>query len=169
MSFTQGSCSLTAYRVTESGIEWGKKNRNVSGGVANAQGYSSSCYEKVQMLLSDRFLGFFMVPEGGLGWNYNFQGVKHSASMEYSLKLDAPQHFYAECHRPQHFLTFAQMEEGEDAVDRPQDVLGDSNATGELLNRGEGVVRPTTTVSRSRALCWSVLKTGLSPDGPRQP
>ena len=61
------------------------------------------------------------------------------------------------------------MEEGEDAVDRPQDVLGDSNATGELLNRGEGVVRPTTTVSRSRALCWSVLKTGLSPDGPRQP
>ena len=116
-SFTQGSCSLTAYRVTESGIEWGKKNRNVSGGVANAQGYSSSCYEKVQMLLSDRFLGFFMVPEGGLGWNYNFQGVKHSASMEYSLKLDAPQHFYAECHRPQHFLTFAQMEEGEDADD----------------------------------------------------
>ena len=116
-SFTQGSCSLTAYRVTESGIEWGKKNRNVSGGVANAQGYSSSCYEKVQMLLSDRFLGFFMVPEGGLGWNYNFQGVKHSASMEYSLKLDAPQNFYAECHRPQHFLTFAQMEEGEDADD----------------------------------------------------
>ena len=61
------------------------------------------------------------------------------------------------------------MEEGEDAVDRPRDVLGDSNATGELLNRGEGVVRPTTTVSRSRALCLSVLKTGLSPDGSMLP
>ena len=67
------------------------------------------------MLLSDRFKGFFMVPQGGLGWNYNFQGVKHTTSMEYSLKMDIPQPFYAECHRPQHFLSFVQMEEdGED-------------------------------------------------------
>ena len=29
-SFTQGSCSLTAYKVTESGFEWGKKNRTVA-------------------------------------------------------------------------------------------------------------------------------------------
>eukprot|EP01082_Thalassiosira_pseudonana_P015861 g14523.t1 g14523 contig9:2040215-2041577(-) len=52
-SFTQGSCSLTAYRVTDSRLYWGMKNRNIAGGVANAQGYSSSCYEKVQMLLSE--------------------------------------------------------------------------------------------------------------------
>jgi pre-mRNA-processing factor 8 len=116
-SFTQGSCSLTAYRVTDSGLEWGKKNQNIAGGVANAQGYTSSCYEKVQMLLSDRFQGFFMVPEGGLGWNYNFQGVKHNLGMDYSLKLDSPEPFYAECHRPQHFLSFVQMEEGDDADD----------------------------------------------------
>ena len=113
-SFTQGSCSLTAYKVTDSGLEWGKKNRNIAGGIANAQGYSSSCYEKVQMLLSDRFQGFFMAPEGGLGWNYNFQGVKHRKGMDYTLKLDAPERFYAECHRPQHFLSFVQMEEGEE-------------------------------------------------------
>jgi pre-mRNA-processing factor 8 len=115
-SFTQGSCSLTAYHVTEAGLEWGKKSRNIAGGVANAQDYSSNCFEKVQMLLSDRFKGFFMVPrdEGdGLGWNFNFQGVKHSASMDYSLKMDSPQPFYAECHRPQHFLSFVQMEEGD--------------------------------------------------------
>jgi pre-mRNA-processing factor 8 len=114
-SFTQGSCSLTAYHVTEEGIEWGKKSRKMSsaGGVANAQDYSSNCFEKVQMLLSDRFRGFFLVPEGGLGWNYNFQGVKHSVGMKYSLKLDVPQPFYAECHRPQHFISFVQMEEGE--------------------------------------------------------
>jgi len=113
-SFTQGSCSLTAYTVTEAGLEWGTKSRNIAGGVANAQDYSSSCFEKVQMLLSDRFKGFFMVPSGdGLGWNYNFQGVKHSVSMDYALKMDTPQPFYAECHRPQHFLSFVQMEEGE--------------------------------------------------------
>jgi len=113
-SFTQGSCSLTAYRVTEAGMQWGEKSKNVAGGVANAQDYSSSCFEKVQMLLSDRFRGFFMVPTDGLGWNYNFQGVKHNVRMDYSLKVDVPENFYAECHRPQHFLTFAQMEEGDD-------------------------------------------------------
>ena len=116
-SFTPGSCSLTSYRLTESGIEWGQKNRNIPGGVTNAQGYSSSCYEKVQMLLSDQFQGFFMVPEGGLGWNYNFQGVKHNVTMDYTLKLDTPEPFYAECHRPQHFLTFVSMEQGEDQAD----------------------------------------------------
>jgi len=113
-SFTQGSCSLTAYKVTEAGMEWGKKSRNVAGGVANAENYSSSCFEKVQMLLSDRFKGFFMVPRGDLGWNYNFQGVKHSVGMDYSLKLDVPERFYAECHRPHHFLSFVQMEEGDE-------------------------------------------------------
>lgn len=120
-SFTQGSCSLTAYKVTESGLAWGKKSKNIAGGVANASDYTSDCFEKVQMLLSDRFKGFFMVPQGGLGWNYNFQGVKHTVNMDYSLKMDVPQPFYAECHRPQHFLTFLQMEgesdEGADLED----------------------------------------------------
>lgn len=36
-----------------------------------AVGYSPSFYEKVQMLLSDRFMGFYMVPDVG-SWNYNF-------------------------------------------------------------------------------------------------
>ena len=122
VSFTQGSCSLTAYRVTPEGLEWGQKHRHAttgaSGGTPNLQGYSSSCYEKVQMLLSDRFQGSFLVPEGaGLGWNYNFQGVKHHVGMDYSLKLEAPERFYAECHRPQHFLSFVHMEDKEDVVD----------------------------------------------------
>lgn len=44
---------------------------------------------QVQMLLSDRFLGFFMVPEDDR-WNYNFMGVSHSVGMKYALKLDNP-------------------------------------------------------------------------------
>jgi len=116
-SFTPGSCSLTAYNVTEAGLEWGRKNRNVAGGATSAEGYTSGMYEKVQMLLSDRFQGFFMVPDGGLGWNYNFQGVKHSVGMDYMLKLDIPEPFYAECHRPQHFLSFAQLEGEQQAED----------------------------------------------------
>jgi len=112
-SFTQGSCSLTAYKVTEEGIEWGKKHRSVSGG-ASYEKYSSDCFEKVQMLLSDRFKGFFLVPQGVLGWNYNFQGVKHHVGMDYALKMDIPEPFYAECHRPQHFLSFVQLEEDDE-------------------------------------------------------
>lgn len=53
-----------------SGFEWGKQNTDKGN---NPKGYLPSHYEKVQMLLSDRFLGFFMVPSQG-SWNYNFMG-----------------------------------------------------------------------------------------------
>lgn len=57
-SFTPGSCSLTAYKLTPSGYEWGKSNSDAA---SNPHGYLPTYYEKVQMLLSDRFLGFYMV------------------------------------------------------------------------------------------------------------
>jgi pre-mRNA-processing factor 8 len=82
-SFTPGSCSLTAYKLTPQGYEWGRQNRD-SG--LNAQGFSPSHYERVQMLLSDKFLGFFMIPDDDV-WNYNFMGVKHSLGMEYNVAL----------------------------------------------------------------------------------
>ena len=143
-SFTPGSCSLTAYKLTPQGYEWGQKNRESQG--QNPQGYGSQMYEKVQMLLSDRFHGFFMVPSTGV-WNYNFMGVQHSAGMKYDLKLDNPKEvghtpphptpesttirpprltdpsthrliqFYAEAHRPAHFMNFATMEEVEQAAE----------------------------------------------------
>merc|ERR1711934_1184975 len=80
-SFTPGSCSLTAYKLTTGGLEWGKANKD-SG--ANPHGYLPSHYEAVQMLLSERFLGFYMIPEQ-IPWNYNFNGIKHSTSMKYNL------------------------------------------------------------------------------------
>lgn len=58
-SFTPGSCSLTAYKLTPSGYEWGRANKDT--GSNNPHGYLPTHYEKVQMLLSDRFLGFYMV------------------------------------------------------------------------------------------------------------
>eukprot|EP00824_Muranothrix_gubernata_P021907 TRINITY_DN4967_c0_g1_i1.p1 TRINITY_DN4967_c0_g1~~TRINITY_DN4967_c0_g1_i1.p1 ORF type:complete len:617 (-),score=145.87 TRINITY_DN4967_c0_g1_i1:72-1886(-) len=110
-SFTPGSCSLTACKLTPSGFDWGRGNKDTS---SNPTGYSPSHYEKVQMLLSDRFLGFFMVPGQGV-WNYNFMGVKHSASMKYFVTLGNPKEFYHEIHRPAHFLNFASIEEEEGA------------------------------------------------------
>ena len=83
------------------------------------------------MLLSDRFLGFFMVPtqvrqlKGGHflfnlifqgSWNYNFMGVRHDPNMRYELALSNPKEFYHEVHRPSHFMNFASIEEGGDTV-----------------------------------------------------
>jgi pre-mRNA-processing factor 8 len=57
-SFTPGSCSLTAYKLTPGGYEWGRANRDAG---ANPRDFSPNHYEKVQLLLSDRFMGFYMV------------------------------------------------------------------------------------------------------------
>ena len=131
-SFTPGSCSLTAYKLTPTGYEWGRSNKDTNS--ANPQGYSPGHYEKVQMLLSDRFLGYYMVPDGG-SWNYNFQGVKHSPGMKYALKLANPKEFYHEAHRPTHFLEFSGMEAG------GGEGGGDAKAGGEGGEAAEGVDR----------------------------
>lgn len=102
VSFTPGSASLTAYKLTPSGYEWGRANRDAA---ANPLGSAPTHFEKVQLLLSDRFSGYYMVPDAG-SWSYNFAGVKHSASMRYGVKLANPQPFYAECHRATHYLDF---------------------------------------------------------------
>jgi hypothetical protein len=83
-SFTPGSCSLTAYKLTPSGFEWGRQNTDKGN---NPKGYLPSHYERVQMLLSDRFLGFFMVP-AHTSWNYNFMGEFHNTSLV-SLKTSS--------------------------------------------------------------------------------
>jgi len=110
-SFTPGSCSLTAYKLSPTGFEWGRNNREQAN---NYQGYMPNFYEKVQMLLSDMFLGFYMIPD--VGWNFNFTGVKHSPGMKYGICLANPKEFYHPEHRPSHFLNFSQMD-GPDKAD----------------------------------------------------
>lgn len=77
-AFTPGSVSLTSYKLTQAGYEWGLQNKDMSG---QPQGFLSTHYEKVQMLLSDRFLGFFMVPEES-SWNFNFMGMLRPMAQE---------------------------------------------------------------------------------------
>ncbi|KAF4399746.1 hypothetical protein CsatB_012958 [Cannabis sativa] len=118
-SFTPGSCSLTAYKLTPSGYEWGRINKDTG---SNPHGYLPTHYEKVQMLLSDRFLGFYMVPDTG-PWNYNFMGVKHTPSMKFGVKLGTPREYYHEDHRPTHFLEFSNLEEGDIAEGDREDTF----------------------------------------------
>ncbi|KAI8884710.1 pre-mRNA-processing-splicing factor 8 [Backusella circina FSU 941] len=101
-SFTPGSCSLTAYKLSPAGFEWGKTNVDPGN---QPQGYLPTHGEKVQILLSDRFLGYFMVPSDI--WNYNFMGAQFSATMNYRLVLDVPKEFYHESHRAAHFMNFS--------------------------------------------------------------
>ena len=51
-SFTPGSCSLTAYKLTPGGFEWGRQAKETG---QDPAGYKPTHYEKVQMLLSDRW------------------------------------------------------------------------------------------------------------------
>ena len=106
-SFTTGSCSLSVYKLTPFGLEWGKNNKD---NTPNPAGFGSQLYEKVQMILSDKFLGFFMVPEGGI-WNFNFNGINFNQNMKYNIVLDNPKDFYHEQHRTAHFLDFAKNQD----------------------------------------------------------
>jgi len=110
-SFTPGSCSLSAYKLTPDGYKWGRANRDREQ-QAQFQGYLPSFYEKTPLILSDRFLGFFMVPDVG-SWNFNFNGVKHYPGMAYGVTLGIPKEYYHEEHRQAHFLNFAEMEQQE--------------------------------------------------------
>ncbi|KAJ2716652.1 pre-mRNA-splicing factor 8 [Coemansia spiralis] len=107
-AFTPGSCSLAAYKLTPAGFEWGRENKDMAS--PTPEGFSPACFERVQMLLSDRFMGSFMVPDDNGVWNYNFMGPAHRADMSYGLQIDVPRAFYDEAHRPSHFMTFADME-----------------------------------------------------------
>ena len=103
--------SLSSYKLTPQGYNWGiKQSGDVSAVTANPEGYGPMLYEKASLLLSDKFSGFFLVPEGS--WNYNFAAVKWSQHMQYSLRLENPRSFYDATHRSQHFLAFADSHGG---------------------------------------------------------
>ena len=101
-SFTQGSCTLCGYKLTPQGFEWGSKCKEVSN---NPIGYSDADFERVQLILSEKFMGFYMIPDNEI-WNYNFIGVEPVSNMNYGLILGNPKDFYHEIHRSGHFVNF---------------------------------------------------------------
>ena len=109
-AFPPGSCSLTGYRLTAAGLKWGRDNKDITSSQANPTGYHTSHAERVQLLLTDTFVGFWMVPQGGV-WNYNFMGVKHKPDMEYRVNVDVPIDFYDPKHRKNHFMNFTAIEQ----------------------------------------------------------
>uniref|UniRef100_A0A8C9LSU7 PROCT domain-containing protein n=1 Tax=Piliocolobus tephrosceles TaxID=591936 RepID=A0A8C9LSU7_9PRIM len=99
-SFTPGSCTINAFKLTDEGYN------------LYAYANANNLYEQVQVLLSNVFVGFFLLPDDGI-WNYNLMGIKFSNNLKYTAQLDIPKPFYADIHRPNHFLQFAMLEQHE--------------------------------------------------------
>ncbi|ODQ65863.1 PROCN-domain-containing protein [Nadsonia fulvescens var. elongata DSM 6958] len=115
VAFSPGSVSLSAYKLKPEGFEWGAKNKDIMN--FSPEGYSSEFGEKCQLLLSDRIVGFFLVPEESV-WNHAFLGASWNANRLYSMKLDTPIPFYHELHRPVHFTSFTEMDDNDYEVER---------------------------------------------------
>lgn len=111
VAFPPGACSVTAYRCTPAGYEWGKSNKDFN--ATNVEGYSPDFYEKSQIWLSEVFLGFFMVPDDQI-WNYNFIGLRADHAAKINYMLSTPREFYHEMHRTSHFINFNKLEEEEE-------------------------------------------------------
>jgi pre-mRNA-processing factor 8 len=110
VSFTPGSVSLSSWGLTPDGYKWGAENKDVQSD--QPQGFTTTMGEKRKLLLSPRFKGFFLVPDDNR-WNYSFMGSAF-AGMEKKpvhVKLDTPQPFYSDQHRPVHFHSFAELED----------------------------------------------------------
>ncbi|KAL8808163.1 MAG: hypothetical protein Q9182_000227 [Xanthomendoza sp. 2 TL-2023] len=111
VAFIPGSVSLAAWALTPQGYKWGSENKDL--GSEHPQGFSTAGLgEKRQLLLSDKIRGYFLVPESGL-WNYSFLGASFSAveKRPCGVKMDVPVGFYADVHRPVHFINFAELED----------------------------------------------------------
>ncbi|RVD87059.1 uncharacterized protein DFL_005307 [Arthrobotrys flagrans] len=112
VALVSGAVSLSAWGLTPGGYEWGAQNKDPSGGEM-PQGFKMDMGEKCQLLLSDKILGYFLVPENGV-WNYSFLGAQFSDGAEkkpYHVKIDTPLPFYSDLHRPLHFQNFNELED----------------------------------------------------------
>ncbi|KAJ4292113.1 pre-mRNA-splicing factor 8 [Collariella sp. IMI 366227] len=110
VAFTPGSVSLSAWALTPQGYKWGAENKDTNSD--QPQGFSTAMGERRQLLLSDKFRGFFLVPDSGK-WNYSFMGSAFGGieKKQFHVKLDTPMPFYSDQHRPTHFSSFNELED----------------------------------------------------------
>ena len=119
-SYTPGSVTLAAFELSERGFEWGKSNKDMMSD--SPEGFEKSFSKKSQLIMSDKILGTYMVPEDEI-WNYFFMGAIFNSNDLYNLKVDIPLSFYDAVHRPIHFTNFAQLEAGNEEEAYQEDVF----------------------------------------------
>ena len=112
ISYPPGSCTIRAFRLTEDGLKWGTQNRETKD---RAIGFEDVFFDKVPVVLTETYNGFFMIPQG-IEWNLNFQSLKLLEHETYDVDLGTPLPFFDQRHRPNHFLKFVEDLIGEDAA-----------------------------------------------------
>lgn len=115
-----GQVSLAAYNMTDEGYNWGIQNQDVVNVIS--EGFDPSFSEHAQLLLSDRFMGNFLVPSGDF-WNYTFMGASFTTELKYEMKIGIPLEFYNEVHRVTHFLQFNDANGVEDLEAEQEDLF----------------------------------------------
>jgi len=112
-AITPGSFSLTGYRLTKKGFDWGKEHRNEPiDNIKSLQIRTDGFFEKIEMWLAERYLGYFLLPKDGI-WNYFLLNMNKYLSQDnrsYDLELGNPLEFYHQKHRPGHFLQWNKTE-----------------------------------------------------------
>lgn len=119
VALTTGSVTLSAYTLSEEGYEWGKKNKNMD---LSPPGFQVDFGTSCQMILTSNILGNFLVPTTDI-WNYTFMGMRFNKELDYDLKIDVPLDFYNELHRPNHFISFNELESGDSLEADQEDVF----------------------------------------------
>ena len=114
LAYPSGMCSLTAYGVRKSGVEFAKEQQRQE----NEENEPSAeeitgMFEKKSVMLTAKFMGFFMVPSDHV-WNYNFIGIKLDASSapKTTYMIANPKKFYDQKHRAAHFILFNKNKDG---------------------------------------------------------
>lgn len=77
------------------------------------QGLKSNHIDTLQLYISDKFMGLFLVPEVDDGyWNLNFTSVTWTPDMKWKAKVGIPKKFYDMDQRGNMFMAFGQLESG---------------------------------------------------------
>lgn len=106
VTLATGSVSLSAFTLNKEGYKWGRENKTID----NApEGFRADFSETGQLILSNNIIGNFLTPTTDI-WNYTFMGTRFNQNMEYDFKIDIPIEFYHELHRPNHFISFNELE-----------------------------------------------------------
>jgi pre-mRNA-processing factor 8 len=82
LSLPAPSHQVLAYRITPAGEEWGKRHQRTK---VDFDGHDNSLFEKVPLILTNVYSGFFLVPDGI--WNYHFFARREFGRPQISLQV----------------------------------------------------------------------------------
>lgn len=110
LSPSDGFVEVRAYLPTDEGLSFGRSNKDLlSPSPAN---YSKSFASLCETEVAPNATGCFWVPDDEI-WNYAFLATRWNSQIPAVMKLGYPLNYYDPRHRPSHFISFQNLESGE--------------------------------------------------------